>query len=192
MSIQMLVLLVPVMFGLMGFAIDLGRLYLIRGELTQAAQSMATAAASRLIGTEQALADATTAARLTLEDSAGHGNKYNFGSLLIGGSTGVPGQRSIRSDLFLDRGGRDRRGRGLVRFRRRGRPGRQVRADQRKRRCAAAVLGPALARPGAGQPSRHGRWPESARRCAPPAASSRLPSPRFPRTTPSISASLPV
>ena len=89
MSIQMLALLVPVMFGLMGFAIDLGRLYMVRGELTQAAQSMATAAASRLIGTETSLAEATTAARLTLEDSSGHGNKYNFGSLLIGASTGT-------------------------------------------------------------------------------------------------------
>jgi len=68
----MLVLLVPVIFGLMGFALDLGRMYLIRGELTEAAQAMATAAASRLIGTETALTDANTAARLTLEDSAGH------------------------------------------------------------------------------------------------------------------------
>ncbi len=51
MSLQMLVLLVPVMLGMMGFALDLGRLYLVRGELTQAAQAMAIAAASRLIGT---------------------------------------------------------------------------------------------------------------------------------------------
>jgi len=79
MSIQMLVLLVPVIFGLMGFAIDLGRLYLIRGELTQTAQSMATAAAARLIGTETALADATTTARL-------NSGNYNFGSQLIGES----------------------------------------------------------------------------------------------------------
>jgi Flp pilus assembly protein TadG len=89
MSLQMLVLLVPVMFGLMGFALDLGRLYLIRGELTQAAQTMATAAASKLNGTDQGLADATAAAQATLDDSTGHGNKYNFGSLLIGGSTGL-------------------------------------------------------------------------------------------------------
>src|SRR3989442_505623 len=89
MSLQMLVLLVPVMFGLMGFGLDLGRLYLIRGELTQAAQTMAIAAASRLNGTDQGLADATLAAQATLDDSTGHGNKYNFGSLLIGGSTGL-------------------------------------------------------------------------------------------------------
>src|SRR5437867_1657525 len=85
MSIQMLVLLVPVMFGLMGFGLDLGRLYLIRGELAQAAQAMAMAAAARLNGTAQGLTDATAAANATLDDSSGHGNKYNFGSLLIGG-----------------------------------------------------------------------------------------------------------
>jgi len=89
MSLQMLVLLVPVMFGMMGFAIDLGRLYLIRGELTQAAQTMAIAAASKLNGTEQGLADATAASQATLDDSTGHGSKYNFGSLLIGQSTGM-------------------------------------------------------------------------------------------------------
>ena len=89
MSLQMLVLLVPVMLGLMGFGLDLGRLYLVRGELTQAAQAMAVAAASKLIGTSQGLADATAAANATLDDSTGHANKYNFGSLLIGGSTGL-------------------------------------------------------------------------------------------------------
>jgi Flp pilus assembly protein TadG len=89
MSLQMLTLLVPVMFGLMGFGLDLGRLYLIRGELTQAAQTMALAAASKLNGTDQGLADATAAARATLDDSTGHGSKYNFGSLLIGSSTGL-------------------------------------------------------------------------------------------------------
>ena len=35
MSIQLAVILVPVVFGLMGFALDLGRLYLVRGELHQ-------------------------------------------------------------------------------------------------------------------------------------------------------------
>ena len=32
MSIQLAVILVPVVFGLMGFALDLGRPYLVRGE----------------------------------------------------------------------------------------------------------------------------------------------------------------
>ena len=50
-SLQLLVLLVPVFFGLMGFALDLGRLYLIRGELNQAASAMALSAATQLLGT---------------------------------------------------------------------------------------------------------------------------------------------
>ena len=50
MSLQLLVILVPVIFGLMGFALDLGRLYLIRGELNQAANAMALAAAAQLNG----------------------------------------------------------------------------------------------------------------------------------------------
>jgi Flp pilus assembly protein TadG len=89
MSLQMLVLLVPVMLGIMGFAVDLGRLYLIRGELTHAAEAMALAAASKLIGTDTGLSNATAAAQATLDDTSGHGNKYNFGSLVIGGSTSL-------------------------------------------------------------------------------------------------------
>src|SRR5204863_116838 len=54
MSIQMLVIMVPVLFGMMGFAIDLGRLYLVRGELSQAANAMALAAAAQLNGTTAA------------------------------------------------------------------------------------------------------------------------------------------
>lgn len=88
MSIQLLVLLVPVIFGLMGFGLDLGRLYLVRGELNHAAESMAQASASKLIGTDAALDGANLAARLTLDNSSGFGNKYNFGSLPIGESTG--------------------------------------------------------------------------------------------------------
>src|SRR5260370_40059601 len=83
----MLVLLVPVMLGIMGFAVDLGRLYLIRGELTNAAEAMAIAAASKLIGTDTGLTNATAAAKATLDAPTGHGNKYNLESLIIGGST---------------------------------------------------------------------------------------------------------
>ena len=56
MSLQMLVILVPVIFGMMGFALDLGQLYLIRGELNQAAIAMAVAAAAQLNGTASAYA----------------------------------------------------------------------------------------------------------------------------------------
>ena len=88
---QILVILVPVLFGLMGFAVDLGRLYLIRGELKTAANSMALASAARLIGTDQSLGDAATAARIPIDATTGFGNKYDFGGLVIGQTTGQLG-----------------------------------------------------------------------------------------------------
>lgn len=86
MSIQLLVIMVPVFFGFMGFALDLGRLYLIRGELNQAANAMAIAAASQLIGTSTSTDNATIAANQSLDDTNSQANKYNFGSILIGQS----------------------------------------------------------------------------------------------------------
>ena len=83
MSIQLAVIMVPVLFGMMGFALDLGRLYLVRGELNQAAQAAAIAAAGQLIGTSGALDHATSVAQQTLTQ-----NKYNFGSLTLGQDTG--------------------------------------------------------------------------------------------------------
>ncbi len=88
MSLQLAVILVPVLLGMMGFAIDLGRLYLIRGELNQAATAMALAAAAQLAGTSASLGNATTAAQQSLDDTNHLGNKYNFGSLVIGQTTG--------------------------------------------------------------------------------------------------------
>lgn len=87
-SVQLLVILVPVLFGMMGFALDLGQLYLVRGELQTAANSMATAAASQLIGTDLSLDNANTFARLTLDNTTGSANKYFFGGLLIGQTNG--------------------------------------------------------------------------------------------------------
>ena len=80
--------MVPVFFGLMGFAIDLGQLYAMRSELKAAANSMALAAAAKLTGTEAALDGATAAARLTIETTSGYGNKYGFGAFPIGETTG--------------------------------------------------------------------------------------------------------
>ena len=88
MSLQLAVIMVPVLFGMMGFAIDLGRLYLIRGELNQAASAMALAAAAQLVGTSASLDNATAAAQQSLDDTNHLGNKYNFGSLEIGQTTG--------------------------------------------------------------------------------------------------------
>ncbi len=88
MSLQLLVILVPVLFGLMGFALDFGRLYLIRGELNQAANAMALAAAAQLIGTAASLDNATTAANQSIDNTTSLGNKYNFGALPINQTTG--------------------------------------------------------------------------------------------------------
>jgi Flp pilus assembly protein TadG len=87
-SMQILVLLVPVFFGLMGFAVDLGRLYMARAELKSAANSMALAAASRLISTEVASANAETAAQFAIAEANNAANKYDFGGLLIGQTNG--------------------------------------------------------------------------------------------------------
>jgi len=81
MAVQLLVIMVPVLFGLIGFAVDLGTLYSIRGELKTASDSMALAAAQHLIGTNQGLSDATSAAQLST-------NKYNYGGLVIGQTNG--------------------------------------------------------------------------------------------------------
>ncbi len=89
MSIQFLVIMVPVLLGFMGFAIDLGRIYLVRAELNEAANAMAMSAAAQLNGTSAATDAANIAANLTLDNSLGDANKYNFGALVVGQSTGV-------------------------------------------------------------------------------------------------------
>jgi Flp pilus assembly protein TadG len=88
MSIQLLVIMVPVLFGIMGFALDLGRLYLIRGELNEAANAMALAAANQLIGTTSSLDNALAAANQSINNANANGNKYNFGSLEINQANG--------------------------------------------------------------------------------------------------------
>ncbi|MEP7363308.1 MAG: pilus assembly protein TadG-related protein [Acidobacteriota bacterium] len=88
-SIQILVLLVPVIFAFMGFAVDLGRLYMARAELKTATNAMALAAATELIGTNTAEETATTAYRLAITEANGVANKYDFGGLLIGETNGT-------------------------------------------------------------------------------------------------------
>ena len=84
MSLQLAVILVPVIFGFLGFALDLGRLYLIRGELNQAANALAVRAASQLIGTT-ASADNMQAA---IGSTNGPSYAYNFGTIALGSGTG--------------------------------------------------------------------------------------------------------
>ncbi len=100
-SLQLLVLLVPVFFGLMGFAVDLGRLYLIKGELNQAASAMALAAASQLTGASGATSNATTAANELLDDTTSHASRYNFGADLIGQTTGLLNS-TVNAPSFFD------------------------------------------------------------------------------------------
>ena len=88
-SIQILVLLIPVIFAFMGFAVDLGRLYMARAELKTAANAMALAAASELIGTATATDAATTAYVLSVTEANGVANKYDFGGLTIGETNGT-------------------------------------------------------------------------------------------------------
>lgn len=86
-AVQIIVILVPVLFGLIGFAIDLGMIYVVKGELKTAANAMALAAAGQLIGTDAATDAASAAAQLTIQNGANVGNKYDFNGLPIGQQT---------------------------------------------------------------------------------------------------------
>ena len=81
---QLLVILVPVIFAFMGFAIDLARLYLIRGELQAAANAAALAGASHLMGNDAALVQAADQAKFSFDAGNGFANKYDFGAITIG------------------------------------------------------------------------------------------------------------
>lgn len=81
-----LVLLVFVLFAFLGFAVDLGRLYLIKGELHTAAETFALAAANQLIGTDSADAAASTAIGTAQNADDSGDNRYNFAGTQIGSS----------------------------------------------------------------------------------------------------------
>jgi hypothetical protein len=87
-TLQVLVILVPVLLAFMGFAVDLARIYLVRAELQTAANAAALAAASKLIGTDAATAAATAQAQLSYQNVAGFGNKFDFGGQALGQSEG--------------------------------------------------------------------------------------------------------
>jgi hypothetical protein len=88
-AVWLAVILVPVILGLLGFALDLGMLYSAKGELKTAASAMALANAQNLIGTDAATAAAQAAGLLTIQNSAIPGNKYYFQGLPIGVTTGT-------------------------------------------------------------------------------------------------------
>ena len=87
-SVWVVVLLIPVILGIAGFALDLGMLYSAKGELKTAAGAAALAAAQQLVGTDTSTTYADIAAQATIETASGLGNKYNFNSLPINQSTG--------------------------------------------------------------------------------------------------------
>jgi Flp pilus assembly protein TadG len=87
-AIWLVVIFVPVLLGLAGFALDLGMLYSAKGELKTAANSMALASAQNLIGTDAATTNAQAAAMVTVQNTAGPGNKYYFQGVTIGQGTG--------------------------------------------------------------------------------------------------------
>jgi Flp pilus assembly protein TadG len=82
------VILVPVIFGFLGFAVDLGKLYLVRAELKAAADSMALAAAAQLDGTAEAATNASAAVEIARTEFEGFGNRFNFGGVVVGESEG--------------------------------------------------------------------------------------------------------
>lgn len=84
---QMIVLLGTALLVFMGFAFDLGRLYVNRAELKTIANAMALAAAQNLIGTEQSIANAQTAARQAASVVGNQGNRYDFGGITLGEGT---------------------------------------------------------------------------------------------------------
>ncbi len=84
---QMIVLLGSAMLVFMGFAFDLGRLYVNRAELKVIANAMALAAAQNLIGTELATTNAQTAALQAARVVDNRGNRYDFGGVTLGEGT---------------------------------------------------------------------------------------------------------
>lgn len=87
-AITVVVLLVPVLFAFIGFAVDLGLLYSVRTDLKTAANAMALSAAQKLIGTDASADAAAAASRLAIETGSGFGNRYFFHGLAIGQSSG--------------------------------------------------------------------------------------------------------
>jgi Flp pilus assembly protein TadG len=83
-AVVILILSAFVFFGFLGLAVDLGRLYLIRGELNTAAEAMALAGAGQLIGTTSAGDRAQAAMAQAQSGDTGFDNRFNFAGNRIG------------------------------------------------------------------------------------------------------------
>jgi Flp pilus assembly protein TadG len=84
-----IVILVPVVFALIGFGLDLGILYSIKGEVKSAASAAALAAANQLIGTDVSGIAADAAAMATYQSGNGLNNRYYFAGFPIGQTSGT-------------------------------------------------------------------------------------------------------
>lgn len=96
----MLVLMTAVLFGFMGFAVDLGRLYMIRAELKSGANAIALAAASQLNGTDAAQGSASTAAQAARASAGGFQLRWDFGGIAVDGSAGTSGSVVEEPEYF--------------------------------------------------------------------------------------------
>jgi Flp pilus assembly protein TadG len=79
-------LLTIVVLGLLVFATDVGRLYLIQGELQTAADAAALAAATRLQGTASATGHAANQITASFDSTNGNDNRFNLRLNQIGAS----------------------------------------------------------------------------------------------------------
>jgi len=76
-------------FALIGFGLDLGILYSIKGEVKSAASAAALAAANQLIGTDASGVAAGNAALATYDSGTALNNRYYFHGFPIGQTTGT-------------------------------------------------------------------------------------------------------
>jgi Flp pilus assembly protein TadG len=91
--------LIGVLFGFMSLAIDLGRIYVIQGELQTAADAGALAAAMRLNGTANSATHAADQFATTFDTTSLNDNRFNLGLSQIG----IPGTTlttEISTDYF--------------------------------------------------------------------------------------------
>lgn len=96
-GIYVLLLLAFVLFAFMVMAFDLGRLYLVQGELQTAADAAALAAAASLVGTANSATRASGQVVTTFDSTTGNDNRFNLRLNQIGVSGG-----DLTSEVLVD------------------------------------------------------------------------------------------
>jgi hypothetical protein len=89
-----------VIFGLLVMATDVGRFYLIQGELQTAADAAALAAATQLIGTGNARERGDNQLNASFDSSTGNDNRFNLRMNQLGASGGSTLVTSMDWDYF--------------------------------------------------------------------------------------------